>query len=355
MWLAGERAMMAVMCRAAATIVLAVLAVLSGAASGCGPAGSFACASDEQCQAGAEAGTCQANGYCSFLDESCPSGQRFGDAAPPGVGNTCVEPADGTGTTIASTGDAMPPPDPDDGPLDGPSLDTSEGSSTAPALDEGTSEDPATSSSSTTTGASTDDTTTGERSPCAWEPIDDFDDAMLDPMWTISADSGASVEELGGQLEVTLPVSLIQWITGGVSMELPPMSGGWARVRITEIESPHLSLTSGLNFGNGTCALQLYTSDSTIRAHRWHTDGSNLQLATESNWELPVWLQLRQDETGELHFEWSEDEVVWQELASGTFPECGDITVPLTVLVGVGGQPVMSGVRSFDAFAACVP
>jgi hypothetical protein len=47
--------------------------------------------------------------------------------------------------------------------------------------------------------------------------------------------------------------------------------------------------------------------------------------------------------------------VSWQELASGTFPECGDIDVPLTLLVGSGGQSAQDSVRSIDAFAACVP
>jgi hypothetical protein len=127
-------------------------------------------------------------------------------------------------------------------------------------------------------------------------------------------------------------------------------------VLITEIADVELSITAGLFLGNGECDFQLYVSESMVRAFIWYVgEGAGQQIDSSDEWELPVWLQLRVDDRGVLYFEWSQDEITWQQLVSDGFPECGDLTGPMTLLVGSGGFPMAPSVRSFDTFHACAP
>jgi hypothetical protein len=43
------------------------------------------------------------------------------------------------------------------------------------------------------------------------------------------------------------------------------------------------------------------------------------------------------------------------DLASGSFPECGDLSGPVQLAVGAGGQLEQGLARSFDQFEACLP
>lgn len=334
--------------------------VLAGAiacASACGGSGVFECESDEQCRAGAVDGACQGNGYCSFPDEGCPTGHRFGAAAPAGVANTCVEPIESTGSTGGPTNGSTLP-NPDDGPqLDSSTADPTTG--TTQALDGESSE--SLGSTSAISGSSGDDsaaTTTGVIESCGTLSIvDEFDADGIDPMWSVTAPLGTTVEQQGGQLEISVSWGP-GWRAGNIRMDLPPLSGGWARVAITDPTDLELDMTGGITLTNGVCDLQIYIDEGWIRTFRWNNDTQmGNQLAVHDLPALPVWLQLRQDDVG-LHFEWSEDQMTWQELTMGAFPECGDITGPLSVLV-VGGaqfmQPDETGLRRFERFEVCVP
>lgn len=335
--------------RAALTIVVMMAGSLS-VVSGCSSSG-FECASDEQCQVGPVGGACQTNGYCSFPDEACPTGQRFGDAAPSGVANTCVEPSEGTGAST-STGAGSTPPDPDeDGKLDSSTADPTADPSTTMALDEGTTTGP----EGTSTGS--EGTTTGATVPCR-SIQDEFDSDAIDPMWFPNAPLGTSITQQGGQLEIALESSP-DWLSAHLAVPLGPMEGGWARVMIDDPTGIDLPLAGGITLTNGVCDLQVFVESWTVHAFRWNNDGAaGDQLAIVELPELPVWLQLRLDAGGELFFEWSNDQITWQELSRGTFPECGDITGPLTALVGVGAQlteDIVGAARRFERFEACVP
>jgi hypothetical protein len=330
------------------------LAGLGWAASACSSALGFACSSDQQCQAGTVAGACQVNGYCSFPDEACPSGHRFGDAAPPGVANECVEPSEGTSTGSDSTGASANDEFAGDDKPDWPALDTSdEGSSTTVALDDdGTSTGPA----ATTTGMSSgsEDPTTGGTEPCM-SIVDDFDGEQIAAMWGQDAPLDTSLGVAGGRLEVAIGAHP-DWLQALVYMELGPMTGGWARVLISEIDTPLLPLTAGLIFSDGICEVQIQVSEGTIWVDNWADETMTATgLGSTRLPGLPVWLQLRQAETGEVSAEWSADGASWEEIAIGPLPECGDFTGPLGVAVRAGGQLAEAGLRTFDYFEACVP
>ena len=107
--------------------------------AGCGPAGAYACRSDDQCTDAGASGRCEASGFCSFPDPQCESGQRFGEHSGDGLGGTCV-PVDATssgppGTATSTTGVVTT---------------TDSGGSSATSIDI----DPTASSSSTTDGCS---------------------------------------------------------------------------------------------------------------------------------------------------------------------------------------------------------
>jgi hypothetical protein len=333
------------------------LAGLGWAASACGPALGFACSTDQQCQAGAVEGACQVNGYCSFPDEACPSGHRFGDAAPPDVANVCVEPSEGTSTSTGtdSTGASANDEFAGDDKPDWPALDTSDDGSSATTValdDDGTSTGPM-----ATTGmdSGSDDPTTGGAQACR-SIVDEFEGTEIGAMWGQDVAADTSVGVAGGQLEVTVGPDPV-WRQAGISMDLGPMTGGWARLLITELDQPELSMAPGITLSGGICEVQLQLSEGSIWAINWNNEAFMATvLAAEPLPPLPLWLQLRQLETGEVVFEWSTDESTWNELAIGPLPDCGDFSVPLMVGVRSGGQIDEGSVtRTFDRFEACVP
>jgi hypothetical protein len=345
--------MMVAMGRFAAIVLtgLAGLVGLGSAAGGCGVSDVFACASDEQCQSGAVVGACQVNGYCSFPDESCPSGQRFGAAAPSAVANACVDPGEGTGTTTGGSPEDGVVPDPDTGELTttGPAVD----SSTSLALDEGgTSTGPG-----DTTGMDTgsDDATTGGPEPCA-SIVDEFDGNQIAAMWGQNAPLDTSVGVVAGQLEITVGSSP-EWLQASIFMDLEPMTGGWARVLISELDDPQHPLAPGITLSEGTCEVQLQISEGVIWALNWSNETLTAELLGNEPLrnEPPIWLQLRVGESGEVYCEWSLDASTWHEIAVGPLEGCDDFTGPLTVAVRAGGQLDEGNVRTFEAFEACVP
>jgi hypothetical protein len=332
-------------------LVIAV-ALASGsvlASGGCGVT-TFACSNDAQCTSGVVSGLCQPSGYCSFPDQVCASGQRFGEAAPAELAGECVEPeptTDTTGPGSSSGGDTQP--DPSQG-LEVSTLDPAE-SSTTVALDEGgTSTGPAV----TTDPSSTDDTTTGAVEDCVML-VDEFDGMGLDPMWTPILPGGGSVEQLGGQLFLTIPPST-DWVTTRVTTDLGPIAGGWERLWISEIDQPELQMTSALFLNTAICELQIYVSERAVRVFLWNDEEQvGTSLANADLPGLPIALQIRVDEAGVAHFEHSQDGSSWDSIADGSFPECGDLTQPLVGAVATGGLIAQEGTRAFDRFEACLP
>jgi hypothetical protein len=65
------------------------------ALAGCMPAlpASYSCTTDAQCVFRGGRGVCEPSGACSFADASCASGRRYGDFAPPGLADQCVDSA----------------------------------------------------------------------------------------------------------------------------------------------------------------------------------------------------------------------------------------------------------------------
>jgi hypothetical protein len=332
------------------------VAVAAGwVASACGSS-VFACSSDEQCESGGMGGVCQPDGYCSFPDDSCPSGHRFGDGAPAGVANACVE-ASGTGSSDsgpepAGSSDGIEPPDPDGTP---------EGSSTATADDDPTTTTPLDDGTSTgepnpTTGED-DDSTTGEvEETCRVEFVDPFDGEELLPMWSSFAQPATELWVADGQLRIYVGASPDAWAVAGAMVDVDSMNGGWARALVTEPDTSGVPIAGGVVFGNELCQLQLYVEATSIVAALWNNDTlMTTLLGAHELPELPLWLQIRQDEYEYL--EWSTDGVTWNELARGPFPECGDLLSAVSTGVNVGGQLelMQEGMRSFDQFELCLP
>lgn len=326
---------------------LAVLAWGLLGASGCGAASAFACSDDEQCQAGGVAGQCEANGYCSFPDPTCSSGQRFGELAPSGVANECVEPEAGTGSTTQGASETGS--DPSEGG-EATSLASADSSTSLPLEDDGTSSTGPASS----TGPSTDEST-GATEDCTVSVVDEFDGMELDPMWSETVPSGASIVVQNGWLWLGVPPSMT-WETTRVTTELGVLAGGWARVWIPEVADPDQPVTAGVGVISESCDLQMFASEHEVHAFVWDDEQQAGTLyGIEELPDLPIALQLTIDESGEVHFEHSQDGITWDSIANGSFPECGDLTRPVAAAVFSGGQSELPGLRVFERFEACMP
>lgn len=349
--------MMRPMRRVGATIVLLGTGWVAGA---CGTS-FFACSSDDQCQSGAVAGMCQPEGYCSFPDDVCPSGQRFGEAAPSGVASECVAVDHGSTSTeldpVQGSSGVEPPSDPslDDSPEGSTSL-PGDGTTTMPAADDGTSTGPV---GEPTTGMGLPGTSTGgPTEACARTIVDPFDGTELLPQWNGFAQPGTQLWVADGQLSMSVSESPDVWAVAGAVMDVTTLAGGWERVLISQPDDSGLPIAGGLVLGNRTCTLQLFVGADFISAGLWN--GELLMttgLGDAALPPVPFWLQIRQDES-ESYFEWSSDAVTWNELAAGTFPECGDLLGPVVAGVNVGGQLATGmgpATRSFDQVELCLP
>lgn len=337
----------------ATTMVLFGAGVVVGA---CG-ASVFACSSDAQCESDAAAGMCQPEGYCSFPDDACPSGQRFGEAAPAGVASECVEPGDASTSmepdpVAGSSG--FEPPSPDGVPDGSSTLPPGDGTTTTPVDEDGTSTGPG---PEPTTGMESGDTG-GNAETCAETIVDPFDGTELLPMWNGFAQPGTELGVENGQLAISIGPSPDVWTVAGAVMDVDSLSGGRVRLLITEAHESDLPIAGGLVLGNEICQLQLYVDATGIAASVWNNElMMTMFLDYEALPGFPLWLQLRQDEF-DSHFEWSIDEITWNELAFGAFPECGDLLGPVVTGVNVGGQLALDtgpGTRRFDEIELCLP
>jgi hypothetical protein len=339
---------------AASSLLLGLVGAFTWTA--CSPHAAFFCTDDAQCRRDGAVGSCEAVGFCSFPDDTCPSGHRFGELAQDGFASRCVAPDGETGDGAAawgSTGDSELDPTttaaetmPSTG-TDGP---TPEGDSTGGAPWASTGDLP---------GGSSDDDDDGESSDgdmgCGFTFVDEFEGAVIDPAWTQTKPMGAVITQHAGQLELGLPPSPSSHII--VTRKLAQtLTGGYVRVRLSEIAAPHTSASSGVVAGVSSCDLQLYAHEGMLRAVRFLSGVGSVQVGSMNlSGEFPQWFQLRQDEAGTMHFEWSLDEVEWIEVASGDFPECGDITKPPNVGVFAGGSATVAVTRRIDEIAVCAP
>lgn len=317
----------------------------------------FACSSDEQCESGGVAGVCQPDGYCSFPDEGCPSGQRFGDAAPAGVANACVEPIEATGATTepdpAGSSEGIEPPDPDGTPP--------EGSSTA-ALDDGTTTtvpppgDTSTGEPPDPTTGSMDDATTGEAVACGTVFVEPFDDAMLSPMWSTFTPPGTELWVENGQLAISIAAAP-DWTVAGAVFDVDSLAGGWVRLHVTQGDDSGLPIAGGLAIANEVCQLQLFLDVGGVAASVWNEPMlGTTGIGYVEDPGLPIWLQIRSEENGEWYFEWSPDAITWNEVARGSFPECGDLLGLVTTGISTGGEFMRGlGTRWYEQFELCLP
>ena len=345
--------MMEVMRRVGTTIVLFGVGWAVGA---CGSS-VFACSSDEQCQGGATPGVCQAEGYCSFPDDSCPSGHRFGDAAPPGVANACVGVSD-DGSSSSGPGpqsnDAVEPPDPDDGVPEGSTTTpVGDGTTTVSVDDDGTSTGPG---PEPTTGMESEGTTTGVVETCTPMFEDEFEGTELDPAWGSFAQSGTELWVSDGVLAISVGPAPA-WTVAGVVMDIDSLAGGWVRVTIPEADDSGYQIAGGVVAGNEVCQLQLFMDSGGVVASIWNDEElATTPLGYQELPGTPLWLQLRQDHF-QTYFEWSIDEETWNEVAAGSFPECGDLLGPVTTGINAGGlleEGTGPGTRLFDRFEMCL-
>lgn len=84
------------------TLTALAVFVASAVVVGCGAA-VFECDGEQDCVGGGAEGVCQSDGWCSFADGACSSGQRYGERAPAGIANACVDQDLDASTGIAGT------------------------------------------------------------------------------------------------------------------------------------------------------------------------------------------------------------------------------------------------------------
>lgn len=166
----------------------------------------YACTDDGEC--GAD-GMCEADGWCSFPDERCDSGRRYGTYSGGGLGGVCVDLLPGTSsgdpttTADASTTDASSSTSVDTGSSTGdPLVETSSTSLGS------TSSDPSTSSGTASGSSSTGDAP----QPCVgW--VDEFDDGVIGPEWTVYGGMGPGghvMEEANGVLHWAFAEGIVE-------------------------------------------------------------------------------------------------------------------------------------------------
>jgi len=288
----------------------------------CGGAGAFACTDDPQCATAGELGRCEASGYCSFADDACPSGRRYGARAPGDLAEECVPPGDAT--SVAESADDVA----DDG--DPTSAVTTDATTSTTSVTT-TPVDPSTSGEGTTTSDSSppetsdagplDDgtsTTAPAGPPCEPAFVDDFEDGLIDPQWETWSSPECWFAEQNGHLELVIAPSDIEWVSAGLYTQPGPLLGGHVRAELVPFTAPLDVVGVWLTiFDAEDCEIQIAAENSTIHGHSAGVWFDPVQVDTEQ----PLWLQLRVDPDGFVHWEWSSDGEDWDEV-HGEAPPC---------------------------------
>ncbi len=303
----------------------------------CGGDDVFACVSDEQCAAGdGRDGRCESTGYCSFDDTSCESGRRYGSHATTGLAGACL-PVDEGG----STGPTTSPP----GTSGATGTSGDDGvSDTLPVGGSTTTGVSSTTSSSDGSGA-TDDT--GD--PACPDIFDDFEDGIVDPIWT--AGIPEYVKEVGGELQLVVDASSSDYAT----LATAPMdlSQGWARAELGGALPDLIEVQVYLALyatGTGDYAIVL-VEGSSLGARSGSEAGFEEYAYTPFDPNLHRWLQMR-GAGGKLMFEVSGDGITFDTLAEADAPF--DLSAVEIVLVAGNWGPIGSDtVVSFAEVQAC--
>ena len=312
------------------------------AAWACGVA-AFACNDDAQCGA---SGACEASGYCSFVDDACPAGRRYGSRAPKELADRCVAPVDESTGAVAEVTGADTTLDPS----------TSSSSSTSPTTTIGPSTSEANAESSS--GVPSGESSTGEAGSSSGGPpqpacdvvfVDDFEDGVVDPEWDTWSSAGTYFAEDGGRLVFSIGPSAVDWISAGLNTQLHFFLGGSARAEVVPFDPPLDVIGVWLTvFDPDGCEAQLAVESSALQIKAGDTwyDGGPVD-STQS-----LWLQLRIDPDGYVHWEYSIDADTWTEV-HGEAISCDFASARSAIFAGGMHDQTDPIVRAVESYERC--
>lgn len=340
------------------TRIRVAAASASLAFASCGGAAAFHCADDTQCAGADGSGICEPSGYCSFLDDACPTGRRYGARAPTGIAEECVLPpaAEGSDTGVDPTtgGDAS-----SIGMTSDPatSVASTASSTTTPvdpptsggSTENGSSGPPPGDGSSTSAGQDTG-TSTGEVAPaCEVAFHDEFDTATLDPEWDSWASPGSSFAAEGGHLVFSILPAPDDWLSAGIYTQPHSLLGGHVRAQILPFEAPADIVGVWLSLVDpADCEVQVAVESSIVLGH------SNGEWFFEDaiDTSQPMWIQLRVDPDGLVHFEYSTDGRVFTEVYADA-PPCDFSSALSAIFAGDDATSATPVIREIEWYERC--
>lgn len=303
------------------------------------------------------AGYCEPSGYCSFDDGSCPSGRRYGSLAPPQIADACTEPVDDepTGSVDATMSIGSTQPEPSTSGVT-TEMDSSTGTPVDPVTSaSGTEPDTANTTIDPTevdTGTTEASSTSGPEVPtCTPALTDDFSDGELDPGWEgIWASEGCSYDEGNGRAAFTVAAS-DEWSSAGIYTPAGPIAGGDVRAQVLPFTPPLDVIGVWLSlFDPSGCELQISLENSTVRGRvdQWWFDTS--MVANDET----IWLQLRTEADGMVHWEWSTDGQEWNLEHSQESP-CDLSMAGSAIFAGGPHEEAAPITRAVDFYERCDP
>jgi hypothetical protein len=289
--------------RIAASVAAACLA----ASWACGGGSAFSCTEDAQCRDGTALGVCEASGYCSFVDDTCESGRRYGSLAPQGFAEVCVQPVDATTGTAGddATADAASETTEDTAGSSSATMPSTtlpvDPGSTGETLDESTTGPPGSTSSSTDAveDGSSSSSTGPAAPPCEVAFFDEFDNGV-DPEWGTWSDPDSYFAMDTGTLLLSIAPSSIEWVSAGLYTQEHSFLGGHVRVELLPFAAPIDVVGVWLTmFTAENCEVQIAVESSGVTGHSAGVWFDPLPIDSEQ----PIWLQLRLEPDGYLHWE----------------------------------------------------
>lgn len=324
--------------------------------TGCLSEGAFACEGESDCLDAGVAGRCEPTGFCSFPDASCESEHRYGAHAGDGLGGTCVPQGDGTTSTGPDDPSTTSPTSATDPTLttmpattggdETPLTDGPDGSSAASL--EGESSVGAT-TNETTTGMSDDESSTSGGATCP-SFVDEFDDGVVSPVWTLM--DAAYVGEADGALTLELTPEVDQVFPGVVQSDLD-LASGWVRMRIgeppsTDYERLYLAVAMDADFAE---VVYVILEGGTLFARHeiagMFTDLGSVPFDPMEN----AWIQIR-GQGDDVVFEASPDESSFVQIAEVPAPFA---LLGTTIVIAATnfGELAMASVVSVEAVEIC--
>jgi hypothetical protein len=176
--------------------------------------------------------------------------------------------------------------------------------------------------------------------------VDDFDDGVVDPEWGSWNSAGSSVAETDGLLTFSIAPSNVEWVSAGLYTQPHDFVGGQVRARLVPFQPPLEVVGIWLTIFNDACEVQIAAENSLVlgmSAGVWF-DGVPVDTTA------PIWLQLRVDADGDIHWEWSDDATSWTEVH--TEPAPCDFSVAQSALFAGDmhdlADPVVRAVESYE-------